>query len=58
MYWDFEFLLCTNIKDAIVNMCDDLLHLCMSMGLSTNEEIIMLSLSRDHNESYIIERLE
>ena len=42
----------------IVNICDDLLHVCMSIGLSATEEIIMLSLFRDHNESHIIERSE
>ena len=26
VYWDFDFLLLTNIKDPIVNLYDDILH--------------------------------
>ena len=44
------FVLVTNIvKASIENVCGDLLHLCILMSLSDTEEIIMLSLSEDHN---------
>ena len=44
------FVLVTNIvKAPIENVCDDLLHLCIFMSLSDTEDIIMLSLSGDHN---------
>ena len=50
MFQDIDFfLVTTKVKAKIENVCDDLLHLCTSMSLSDSEEIIMLSLSGDHN---------
>ena len=50
VFQDINFSLVTTIvKAKIENVCDDLLHLCISMSLSDSEEIIMLSLSGDHN---------
>ena len=47
---DIDFLPVINIvKASIENVCGDLLHLCILMSLSDTEEIIMLSLSEDHN---------
>ena len=50
VFQDINFSLVTTIvKAKIENVCDDLLHLCISMSLSDSEEIIMLSLSGGHN---------
>ena len=46
---DVDLFLLTNIVKVIEDVCDDLLHLCIFISLSDTDEIIMLSLSGDHN---------
>ena len=47
---DIDFLPVNNIVEATIeNVCDDLFHLCIFMSVSDTEEIIIISLSGDHN---------
>ena len=48
--WDIVFLLITIIVMACIEkLCFGVLHLYILMGMSATEEMIMVSLSRDHN---------